>query len=140
MVAAGDRDGVQPKRAEAGERGAHAGFGKVPSVGIDRLVAHRFRVPSRRRRSRVEIRGAAAGFDILRLLVHLMDRNEPMSEYFDAHRPATAFDHDSTLVVAMELSGKSWQLGAVVPGVSRRPKRGLKAGDTEELLAFTQLR
>ena len=35
-----------------------------------------------------------------------------MTEFFDAHRPATAFDHDSTLVVAMELSGKSWQLGA----------------------------
>ena len=38
-----------------------------------------------------------------------------MTEFFDAHRPATAFDHDSTLVVAMELSGKSWQLGAVIP-------------------------
>ena len=63
-----------------------------------------------------------------------------MTEFFDAPRPATAFDHDSTLVVAMELSGKSWQLGAVVPGVSRRPKRGLKAGDTAELLAITQLR
>jgi transposase len=63
-----------------------------------------------------------------------MDRSDPMTEFFDAHRPATAFDHDSTLVVAMELSGKSWQLGAVVPGVSRRPKRGLKAGDTDELL------
>ena len=57
-----------------------------------------------------------------------------MTEFFDAHRPATAFDHDSTLVVAMELSGKSWQLGAVVPGVVRRPKRGLKVGDTDELL------
>ena len=57
-----------------------------------------------------------------------------MTEFFDAHRPATAFDHDSTLVVAMELSGKSWQLGAVVPGVSRRPKRGLKVGDMDELL------
>ena len=63
-----------------------------------------------------------------------------MTEFFDAPRPATAFDHDSTLVVAMELSGKSWQLGAVVPGVSRRPERGLKAGDTAELLAITQLR
>ena len=28
-----------------------------------------------------------------------------MTEFFDAHRPATAFDHDSTLVVAMEFSG-----------------------------------
>src|SRR5271154_1002577 len=63
-----------------------------------------------------------------------MDRSDPMTEFFDAHRPATAFDHDSTLVVAMELSGKSWQLGAVVPGVSRRPRRGLKVGDTDELL------
>ena len=84
--------------------------------------------------------GAAAGFAILRLHEILMERNEPMSEFFDAHRPATAFDHDSTLVVALELSGKSWQLGAVVPGVSRRPKHGLKAGDTAELLAITQLR
>jgi len=56
-----------------------------------------------------------------------------MTEFFDAHRPATAFDHDSTLVVALELSGKSWQLGAVVPGVSRPPEHGLKAGDTAEL-------
>ena len=63
-----------------------------------------------------------------------------MTEFFDPPRPATAFDHDSTLVVAMELSGKFRQLGAVVPGVSRRPERGLKAGDTAELLAITQLR
>ena len=28
-----------------------------------------------------------------------------MTEFFDAPRPATAFDHDSTLVVTMELSG-----------------------------------
>jgi len=82
--------------------------------------------------------GAAAGFDILRLAEGLMERNEPMTEFFDAHRPATAFDHDSTLVVAMELSGKSWQLGAVVPGVSRRPKRGLKARDTDELLRIIE--
>jgi transposase len=63
-----------------------------------------------------------------------MERNEPMSEYFDAHRPATALDHDSTLVVAMELSGKSWQLGAVAPGVQRRPKVGVKGGEMKEVL------
>jgi hypothetical protein len=40
-----------------------------------------------------------------------------MTEFSDPPRPATAFDHDSTLVVAMELSGKSWQLGG---GGSRR--------------------
>ena len=39
-----------------------------------------------------------------------------MTEFFNAHHPATAFDHDSTLVVAMELSGESWQLGVVIPG------------------------
>jgi len=77
--------------------------------------------------------GAAAEFAILRLRI-LMERNEPMSEHFDAHRPATAFDHDSTLVVAMELSGKSWQLGAVIPGVSRRAKTGVKAGDMQEFM------
>ena len=57
-----------------------------------------------------------------------------MTEFFDAHRPATAFDHDSTLVVAMELSGKSWQLGAVIPGVSRRAKVGVKARDMNEVM------
>ena len=39
-----------------------------------------------------------------------------MTEFFDAPRPATAFEHDSTLVVAMELSGKSGSGG----GGSRR--------------------
>ena len=38
-----------------------------------------------------------------------------MTEFFDAPRPATAFDHDSTLVEAMELSGKPWQLGRWFP-------------------------
>ncbi len=54
-----------------------------------------------------------------------------MTEFFDAHQPATVFDHDSTLVVAMELSGKSWQLGAVIP---RRPKTGVKARDMNEVM------
>ena len=46
-----------------------------------------------------------------------------MAETFDARKPATAFDHDSTLVIALELSGKSWEIGAVAPGVSRRPEK-----------------
>jgi transposase len=37
-------------------------------------------------------------------------------------------------VVALELSGKSWQAGAVVPGVTRRPRRELSARDMEGLL------
>jgi transposase len=49
-------------------------------------------------------------------------------------RAATAFDHDSTLVVALELSGKRWEVGAVLPGVSRRPRRSLAARDMPGLL------
>ncbi len=58
-----------------------------------------------------------------------------MTERFASHKPATAFDHDSTLVAAMELSGKSWELGALVPGVARRPRRRVKVGDVGEVLA-----
>ena len=47
---------------------------------------------------------------------------------------ATAFDHDSTLVLALELSGKGWEVGAVLPGVTRRPRRGLAARDMAGLL------
>src|SRR6266851_3973437 len=54
------------------------------------------------------------------------DRSDPMPEQFDSHNAVAAFDHDSTLVVALELSGKSWQAGAVVPGVARRPGRRVK--------------
>jgi transposase len=61
-----------------------------------------------------------------------------MTEYFDAHHPATAFEHDSTLVVAMELSGKSWQLGGVVPGVSRRPKVSVKAHDMDGVIRVVE--
>jgi len=46
-----------------------------------------------------------------------------MSERFAPATTETAFEHDSTLVVALELSGKSWEVGAVVPGVTRRPHR-----------------
>lgn len=47
---------------------------------------------------------------------------------------ATAFDHDSTLVLALELSGKGWEVGAVLPGVTRRPRRRLSAHDMAGLL------
>jgi transposase len=47
---------------------------------------------------------------------------------------ATAFDHDSTLVLALELSGKGWEVGAVLPGVTRRPRRGLAPRDLPGLL------
>jgi len=58
-----------------------------------------------------------------------------MPEQFDSHNTAAAFDHDSTLVVALELSGKSWEVGAVVAGVARRPRRRLAPRDVAGLLA-----
>jgi transposase len=57
-----------------------------------------------------------------------------MPKQFDPRHAATAVDHDSTLVVALELSGKSWEVGAVVPEVVRRPRRRLAARDLAELL------
>ena len=57
-----------------------------------------------------------------------------MLKQFDPHNAMAAFDHDSTLVVALELSGKSWQVGAVVPGVARRPRRRLEPRDMAGLL------
>ena len=52
-----------------------------------------------------------------------------------SHEPVAAFEQASTLVVALELSGKSWQLAAVVPGLSRRPRRSLAPRDLPGLLA-----
>jgi len=46
----------------------------------------------------------------------------------------TAFDHDSTLVLALELSDKGWEVGAVVPGITRRPRRSVAARDMAVLL------
>ena len=57
-----------------------------------------------------------------------------MSELFDPRKPTTAFDHTTTLVMVLELSGKSWELGASVPGVSRRPLRRISVGDLAGIL------
>lgn len=57
-----------------------------------------------------------------------------MPEQFDSRNATTAFDYDSTLVVALELSGKSWEVGAVVPGLARRYRRRLEARDLTGLL------
>lgn len=57
-----------------------------------------------------------------------------MTEQFAPASTETAFEHDSTLVVALELSGKSWEAGAVLPGVARRPRRRLTPRDMTGLL------
>jgi hypothetical protein len=57
-----------------------------------------------------------------------------MSEMFNPHAPATAYDHDRTIVAVLELSGKNWLLGAVAPGLSRRTKRSFEARNVEAVL------
>lgn len=57
-----------------------------------------------------------------------------MPEQFEPQNVAAACDYDSTLVVALELSGKSWEIGAVVPGLSRRPRRRVAPRDVAGLL------
>jgi transposase len=71
---------------------------------------------------------AAAILDIL-LVDQDSDRSPSMSVSFDPRKSATAFDYTSTLVSVLELSGKSWELGASVPGVSRRPRRKTAVGE-----------
>ena len=45
-----------------------------------------------------------------------------MSAPFELRTPTTTFDHDTTVVAAMELSGKFWIISGAIPGVDRRPK------------------
>jgi len=52
-----------------------------------------------------------------------------MSEMFNPRSPATAFDHATTIVAVLELSGKNWLFGAIAPGVKRRVKRNFTARD-----------
>ena len=52
-----------------------------------------------------------------------------MSTQFELRTPATTFDHETTVVAAMELSGKSWIISGAIPGVDRRPKKTFAVGD-----------
>lgn len=61
-----------------------------------------------------------------------------MPKQYDSRHAATAFKHDSTLVLALELSGKSWEMGAVVPGLARRPRRRLAVHDLAGLLTLIE--
>jgi len=61
-------------------------------------------------------------------------RRVPISEQQVPVSAETAFDPFSTLVIALELSGKSWEVGAVVPALSRRPRRRLEPRDLAGLL------
>ena len=57
-----------------------------------------------------------------------------MTNQTAAPQARAAFDHASTLVAALELSGKSWELGAAVPGLTRRPRRRFDPRDVAGVL------
>ncbi len=64
-----------------------------------------------------------------------------MSEMFNPRAPATAYDHHTTIVAVLELSGKNWLFGAVAPGVTRRTKRSFEARDIDAVArALEQLK
>ncbi len=44
----------------------------------------------------------------------------------DLSRSITAFDHDSTLVVVIEMSKSSWLVAGMIPGVDRQPVKKLE--------------
>jgi transposase len=52
-----------------------------------------------------------------------------MSEKFNPSVASTAFDHNTTIVAVLELSGKNWLFGAIGPGAKRRVKRSFSARD-----------
>jgi len=57
-----------------------------------------------------------------------------MSEMFNPHASATAYDHNTTIVAVLELSGKNWLLGVVAPGLSVRMKRSFEARNVEAVV------
>lgn len=59
-----------------------------------------------------------------------------MSKAFELRKPTTTFEHESTLVAALELSGKSWLVSAAIPGVERRPKKTVRVGDIDGVMAI----
>ncbi len=60
-----------------------------------------------------------------------------MMEPFDVRKSDRAFDRNQTLVAVIELSQKSWLVGGIVPGLSRRPLKRLKP-EREALLELLQ--
>jgi len=60
-----------------------------------------------------------------------------MPQSNDLSRSLTALHQDSTLIAAIEMSQKSWLVGAMVPGVERQPLKKL-VPDAEALLRLLQ--
>jgi transposase len=53
----------------------------------------------------------------------------------DLNRSLTAVDQDVTLIAVVEMSQSSWLVGAIIPGVERRPAKKLRASE-DVLLAL----
>ena len=60
-----------------------------------------------------------------------------MAKPYDLSKPLVAFDHDSTLVAVLEMSGRSWLAAAIVPGLDRRPLQKLSV-DEHRLLRLLE--
>ena len=59
-----------------------------------------------------------------------------MAKPYDLSKPLVALEHDATLVAVAEMSGTSWLVLAIVPGVDRRPlpPRGVSRARAEEVV------
>ena len=60
----------------------------------------------------------------------------PMTKPDDLSKPLVAFDHETTLLTVVEMSGTCWLALAIVPGVDRRPLHKLPV---DENALFKQL-
>ena len=56
-------------------------------------------------------------------------RRCPMPQPNDLSRSLTGLDQDSTLIAVVEMSQSSWLVGAIIPGVERRPAKKLEASE-----------
>ena len=52
-----------------------------------------------------------------------------MQQPNDLSRSLTALDQDSTLIAVVEMSQSSWLVGAIIPGVERRPAKKLEVSE-----------
>lgn len=56
-----------------------------------------------------------------------------MAKPYDLSKPLVALEHDTTLVAVAEMSGTSWLVLAIVPGVDRRPLQKLPVDENRLL-------
>lgn len=62
-----------------------------------------------------------------------------MVKPYDLSKPLVALDHDSTLMAVIEMSGASWLVAALLPGVARRLLQKLRVDEVRLLAAVSPL-